>query len=209
MFTSQKSQIVVQTLTPFAVAYAIVCLLLLGKKFSEIAADWENIFAVAFFSVALALLQDLIPRAFKEWLVFWRIRNRLPGHRAFCSSRKWSSVISREEVLDIEIREGLTGRFQDRLFYQLYDRYRDNGSVKHYAFRFLQWRELASFAFISGVVGYIVIGDAEGFFSIDAWKAAGVAAGVTALSIAAARNSSWALIDRVLLAEATEKSRNT
>lgn len=207
MLNSQKSQIVLQTLTPFSVAYAMVCLMILGNPIAEIVNDWEKIFALAFFSVGLALLQDLIPRGFKEWLVFWRIRHRLPGHRAFSPTRRWSSIIDKDEVIDIEIREGLTEKHQDRLFYRLYDNYRDVGSVKHYSFRYLQWRELASLAFISGMVGFIVIGNSAGWLSIAVGKAVGVAAGVTLLSILAARNSSATLIDRVLLAEFTEKSR--
>lgn len=207
MFSSQKSQIVVQTLSPYAVAYAIVCLVLLGNPISELVTDWEKIFALAFFSVGLALLQDLIPRSFKEWLIFWRVKNRLPGHRAFDPSRRWSSVISRDEVVDIEIREELTQKYQDRLFYRIYDKYRESGSVKHYSLRYLQWRELASLAFISGLVGYAFLASVLGWLSIEAGKAVGVAVGVTLLCIAAARNASSALIDRVLLAEATEKAR--
>lgn len=209
MFSSQKSQIVVQTLAPYAVAYAMICLILLGNTFSEIVADWEKILALAFFSVALSLLQDLIPRSFKEWLVFWRMKNRLPGHRAFNRERKWSSIISREEVVDFEAREALGEKYQDRLFYQLYDNYRDVGSVKHYSFRYLQWRELASLSFVSGIVGYSVIADAIGWLSIEAIKALGVALGFTLLSIVAARNSAATLVDRVLLAEYIEKSRTS
>ena len=207
MFNSHKSQIVIQTLTPYAVAYAIFCLVQLGNPLADVLVDWKSLFALTFFSVGLSMLQDLVPKAFKEWLVFFRVTNRLPGHRAFSTNRRWSSVISRDEVLDFETREQLGQKYQDRLFYRIYDEYRDVGSVRHYSFRYLQWRELATIALISGLVGYSAVGLYVGWYSTGAILALAVAAVVMALSIVAARNAANALVDRVLLAEATSKAR--
>lgn len=206
MFTSNKSQIVIQTLAPYSVAYGIFCLILMGSSLSEIVTNWEKIFALAFFSVGISLLQDLVPRGFKEWLVFWRLRERLPGHRAFSKGRRWSSVIAQNEVIDFEIRETLGARFQDRLFYNLYDRYRENGSVKHYSFRYLQWRELATAALVLGIFGYLAVGAAEGWTSRPALQSVGGSLVILIASVFAARNSANSLIDRVLLAESMEKS---
>lgn len=201
MFSSYKSQIVLQSLVPFAIAYGFLCLILVGNMPSEVFSNWEKLAALGFLSVGIALLQDLIPKPFKETLVFWRLRERLPGHRAFVQDRSFSDVLSRDEVVDIDLREGLTPKYQNRLFYQVYDKFRDNGNVTHYSYRYLQWRELATIYFVSTVIGYILVGYGTDWVSWNAILVCAVGICFFISSIFAARSSANLLIDYVLLSE--------
>lgn len=185
-----------------------MCLVLLGNDIGDVISSWEKLFAFTFLSLAISLLQDLIPRSFKEFVVFWRVKNRLPGHRAFSDARAWTSIITKDEVVDFEIRSALGARFQDRLFYRIFENYREVPSVKHYSFRYLQWRELASTSLIASVIGYSAVAASRGWLSIEAFVALGVGVIITICSIMAARNSANELVDRVLLAESMEKSRS-
>lgn len=204
MFNSWKSQIVVQTLAPYALGFSFFCLYLAGVPVIDILENWERLLAIGLLATALAMIQDLVPKALKESLVFWRMSNRLPGHRAFCKGRTFSSVIDREEVVDIGLREALSERTQDRLFYRLYDKYRDKSNVKHYSFRYLQWRELASLAIVCGPIGsYFVYASSEGW-GLRWVPAMIISIIVCFLSIFAARSSSASLIDYVLLSERLE-----
>lgn len=201
-----KSQIELQTIAPFVIAYSILCLILLGNNLSELIANWEKLAVVGAFSVGLSLLQDLIPKSFKEALVFFRLRDRLPGTRAFDPQRRFSSVIEHIEVVDIALRSTLTRRHQDRLFYRIYDKYREKGNVKHYSFRYLQWRELASTSLICAFIGFSAVSYNAGFFSWPSMTALMVGTSICICSIVAARNSSALLIDYVLLAELLDKT---
>lgn len=172
---------------------------------ADIFEDWGKLLALGFLAVAIGLLQDLVPKPAKEWLVFWKCKNRLPGYRAFSKDRKFSSIISRQEVVDISARESLGERYQDRLFYQLYDKFREKGNVQHYSFRYLQWRELAATALIAEFVGGYYIANNVGVFTLEFVKFASVNMVIVISSIFAARGAANLLVDYVLLNERLSK----
>lgn len=201
MFKSLKSQIVVQTLTPYVLAVSIACLWLTGGSVQQLADDLGKLLALGFLAVGIGLLQDLIPKPFKEWLVFWRATNRLPGYRAFNEDRRFSSVISREEVVSIKERSALGSKYQDRVFYSLYDKYRDKGNVAHYSYRYLQWRELATTSLVSQIIATYYISSSRGLFSVEVAQFNLVNTLIVVGSIFAARVSANMLVDYVLLNE--------
>ncbi|WP_172808194.1 hypothetical protein [Croceicoccus mobilis] len=182
-----------------------MCLLLSGKDISQLFSDWQKIIAIGCASVGLSLLLDLIPKSFKEILIFWRIRFRLPSHRAFANGRKFSEILDRNEVVDIAMRSSLGPKYQNRTFYRIYDKFRDVGSVRHYSTRYLQWRELASLSIFLIIIGYIYVGSEGGWASTQAALSLAIGIAITLCSILAARNSSEMLIDYVLLSEAVAK----
>lgn len=206
MFTSFKSQIVVQTLAPFVIVFTTFCLILSGVPFEQIIEDWSKLVAITAMAIGLGLLQDLIPKPVKEALIFWRIRNRRSGHRAFSKERKFSSILRRDEVVDISIRENLAPMYQDRLFYEIYDRFRDKGNVKHSSYRYLQWRELSAVILVSGIIGGVFIGATRGFLSQELLITSASSAILLCLTVLAARNSSENLIDYVLLNERLDQN---
>lgn len=202
---TNKNQIALQTLAPSAIGYAIACLYLVGNPINHIFDQWEKIIAAGFLSVAFSLIQYLIPRPAKEFLVFWRLKERLPGFRSFSYGRKFSNIINRSEVVDIDLRQQLSPADQDRLYYKIYSKYREIGSVQNYAFRYLQWRELASFSIVMGAIGYAFVAVAVGYRSRQAMYAAAIAAFVYFLSVIAARSTANNLVDYVLLNEKISK----
>ena len=83
MQISHKTQAALQFIAPTAMIYMAFGAFLLNGHWPGWAEIKENSLAFAIIGIAAMLVQDLIPKPFKEFLVFWRKSERLPGHRAF------------------------------------------------------------------------------------------------------------------------------
>lgn len=199
---SWKNQIVIKTLVPFSAAYFILCVYRANdSSISTLTDQWQGIVAIGALSFGLALFQDLFPKSLKEILVFQRLSNRLPGHRAFSRDRSWGSAIDWEEVIDVRQRSDLDARGQSRKFYRIYDKYRDVGSVSNSSYRYLQWRELAFLSLVASFLVFVRYGYEFGFSSFLTLELVAYGIVSTALSILAARRASNDLVEYVLLAE--------
>jgi len=107
--------------------------------------DWEALKTTAVMSLLCALAQDLLPRTFKEAVVFLRVRDRIPGHRAFTKLRT-----DRYDLSKITNRATLSAappHEQQRIFYEVYKSHRDDPTVAQYNFRYCAWRDTAALFF--------------------------------------------------------------
>ena len=77
-----KTKIVAMFLVPAVTVYAMAAGYLY-RGFGAAFLDLEALKTAAIMAGLCALAQDILPRSFKEFLVFYRIRDRLPGCRAF------------------------------------------------------------------------------------------------------------------------------
>lgn len=206
---SWKNQIVIKTLVPFVAAYLIICVVRSQTaSLTELMASWQSIVAIGALSFGLALFQDLFPKSLKEILVFWRVRNRVPGFRAFSPRMSYGELLDRDEVLAIEDRQKLSPKMQNRMFYRLYNKCRDSGAVSNSSYRYLQWRELAFLALISSIAVFVIYVRNRGITSLLPWELAGYGLVTVALSVIAARKSANELIGFVLLHEVLESEGN-
>jgi hypothetical protein len=98
--------------------------------------------------VVVFLLTSLLPPHVKAVLVFWRIRDALPGHRAF------SLYAFRDPRIDIESLKKNVGQFpdsprdQNSLWYRLFKKVEGEEAVALAHRQFLLFRDLASISIL-------------------------------------------------------------
>ncbi|KQN32681.1 hypothetical protein [Sphingomonas sp. Leaf38] len=83
MADSLKSGISAKYLVPIVAAYAAAAGLLGLDRITQIQTVLEHAGMAGIAGIAMLVLQEVFPRPIKEALVFWRLRDRLPGCRAF------------------------------------------------------------------------------------------------------------------------------
>lgn len=90
------------------------------------------------------LLLNLLPPSVKATLVFWRVRDVLPGARAF------TSIGRRDERVDLDALEATYGDLptapaeQNRQWYRIYRKHESEPGVRDAHRSYLLYRELAS-----------------------------------------------------------------
>jgi hypothetical protein len=101
------------------------------------------------------ILSGIISSGFKAVVVFWRIKNALPGHRAFTKLapgdvRIDMNVLKKKlNTLPVEPKK------QNTLWFKLYKEYENAITVRHAHKNFLLTRDLATIALIFTVGGSI------------------------------------------------------
>ena len=83
MEISHKTQAALQFLVPTVIIYSIFGAYLLNGEWPTLSFLQEKSAGLAILGIGAMLVQDLIPKPIKEFLVFLRMKNRMPGHRAF------------------------------------------------------------------------------------------------------------------------------
>lgn len=205
MDISQKAKVVIQYLVPVSVGYfALAIFITRGSPLSY--ADINPLAnAAALLSVAAALVQDLVPKPLKEFAVFWRFRERLPGHRAFSHEIESTHRFDVNRILNWNELKNLVSTNQQKIFYRVYKKHRDIPAVYHYSFRYLAWRDTGSMLLILAIVTMalssfkiVQIG------AIPALKISTTCLCFWLLTVLAARQASKELIVQVLCAESME-----
>jgi len=103
------------------------------------------------------VLSGIMPNSFKEVLVFWKVKNRLPGCRAF------SHFATEDPRVNIESLRNKIGKLpkepkeQNRVWYSLYQQYRDDKIIWGSHRDFLLTRDLASLSFLFLVVFSLIL----------------------------------------------------
>lgn len=205
MEISQKAKVVIQYLVPVSVGYfALAIFIARGNALSY--GDISPLAnAAALLSVAAALVQDLVPKPIKEFAVFWRFKDRLPGHRAFADTFEHMHRFDFRRILNWDDLKKLDPINQQRTFYRVYKKHRETPAIYHYSFRYLAWRDTGSMLLILGIVTitlssfqFIQIG------AIPALKISLLCICFWILTVGAARQASKELIVQVLSAESME-----
>jgi len=94
------------------------------------------------------VLSGIIPTSLKEVLVFWKIKDRLPGCRAF------SHFAMKDPRINIKLLVSKVGKFpeepkeQNRVWYSLYQQYSNDDVIWGSHRDFLLARDLASLSFL-------------------------------------------------------------
>lgn len=200
MEISHKTQAAIQFLAPSAIIYVLFGAYLLNNGWPSLSLIEKNSASVAVVGIAAMLAQDLVPKPVKEALVFWRAKNRLPGHKAFTPKFMRDPRIDIENIPNLENLSVASGNVQQREFYRLYKSVADVRSVAHYSQRYIAWRDLSALLMILGFVSVPVL------YSVNSER--GLIAGITLAATAllsflftsfAARNTANELVIQVLL----------
>jgi hypothetical protein len=197
---SQKSQVVVQFLVPVAIGYLLAAVFLLKGAFPTTGQIWDHAAAAGIVAVAATLVQDLVPKPLKETLIFWRLRNRLPGHRCFSARSLSDPRIDRRQIPDVDGLAAQGPAEQNNTWYAQYRKVSERPAVSHYSFRYLAWRDTATLLALLTAISLPLM---LSFGGANGWARAGIMAGGCAflciLSIFAARMASRELIVAVLM----------
>jgi hypothetical protein len=206
---SHKTQAAIQFLAPTAMIYFAVAVFLIDDRWPSWAVVKENSLAFVGIGLAAMLVQDLIPKAAKEVLVFWRLHERLPGHRAFSEIAFQGSNIDRNEIPDFESLRDSESEKQQIEFYKMYRNVGNDSAVSHISQRYIAWRDTTVLLFLLSLITVPVV------YTIDQSKIVHVGLTLSAVSLAcailtaiAAQNSAVALVIQVLSLRTKQESIN-
>ena len=158
---------------------------------------WVRTSAAAVAPVVVLLLTSLLSADAKAVLVFWRIRDTLPGHRAF------SVHALADPRIDIEALRKNVGAFpesprdQNALWYRLYTKVGGEVAVALTHRHFLLFRDLATLSFLLAVLVPTIL------YFLDAamtaiWSALALFAIQYFATAIAARNNGVRMVTNVL-----------
>lgn len=145
-------------------------------------------------SVLVLVFQELIPRSVKEVLVFWRLRERVPGYRAFSTIARRDTRIDLTELAVLLPDRPLSAAEQNALWYRWLKAVEQDPAIADNHRRFLVLRDCAVLLFLLTVVslGGVVLDVYRGLIL------AGVCFGLYLLMAVAARNSAGRLVGNVI-----------
>lgn len=157
MEISHKTQAALQFLAPSAILYTLFGAYLWNGSWPTLSVMQEKSASFAFMGIAAMLVQDLIPKPIKECLVFWRLKDRMPGHRAFNRKALFNPQIDAQRIPNIGELTGAPADLQQREFYKLYKSVAEVRSVAHFSQRYIAWRDLSALLVILGIVSIPVL----------------------------------------------------
>jgi hypothetical protein len=117
-------------------------------------------------AVLIIVLEGLFKNSVKEFLVFWRVKHRLPGHRAFTKVGPSDSRIDMERVKNL-FPDGLPNdpEKQNKEWFRLYRKYQNKLQVFYSHKAFLLTRDLATLTVIFiplSISGHFLLGSGPG-----------------------------------------------
>lgn len=153
--------------------------------------------------IVAVFLNDLLPSNAKASIVFWRLKDALPGHRAF------SEHAEADPRIDIAMLKKKIGEFpqgpreQNTCWYRLYQKHQSNVIISDSHKRFLLFRDSASLTLLILAVAWI----ASALSGVPVGLQV-VVAGVLAVQFLwlaiSARNTGIRLVQNVLALESSD-----
>lgn len=147
-------------------------------------------------------LNDLLPSNAKASIVFWRLKDALPGHRAF------SEHAEADPRIDLAALKQKIGEFpqsprdQNSCWYRLFQKYQSNVIVSDSHKRFLLFRDSSSLTLLVLAIAWIASVLAGAPAGPQATVVGGLAVQFLWLAISA-RNTGIRLVQNVLAVEAS------
>ena len=147
-----KTGINTKYLAPIVVAYATAAGLLGLDRVTQAQSLLQHAGFAGLAGIVMIVLQELFPRSVKEVLVFWRLRDRLPGCRAFTVIAPKDARVDPTDLAVLLPSTPMSPAEQNALWYRLYRTVSDDPSVSHAHKEFLLTRDYA-------VPNYLGVGD--------------------------------------------------
>jgi hypothetical protein len=161
-------------IVPIVIAYAVAYLTFVdGQSFdpSKLLSDSPGKTIVVFVtSMMLPIISGLIPRGLKEWLVFWRVKHRLPGYRAFTKYAHGDYRIFPDDLIQSIGGMPETPQAENSTWYRLYNMHEADDRVRESNRLYLLYREISSYTVLTAIVssaGYVTFGgNINGFLGL-------------------------------------------
>lgn len=199
---SLKSASLVRFILPAVLCYVVA---VTAAAFSQASGPiWQASGVAGAMSLISAGLQDTMPKAWKEFLVFWRKRDRLPGSRAFSVHVHDDPRIPKDFKKKARKWADRDAADQNARWFAMYLTVQNRPPVAHANLRYLGWRDTtAVFAILSILSAVLALfGVVQGRSGL--WLIIGCVVAMILCAIAA-RQSSVALVKNVLSLVAAEK----
>ena len=197
MADSLKKGIGTKYLLPIIAVYAAGASALGVDRDALLQSVLQNLGIAGVAGVALLIFQDLLPRAVKEVLVFWRLRERPPGYRAFSEIAPKDARVDPIELAVLLPRPQLTGTEQNALWYRWLKSVEGDPAVADNHHRFLALRDCAVLLLLLALIsllGAIVLHKELRTGVV----LSGVCFGLYLLAALAARNAAVRLVGNVI-----------
>lgn len=147
----------------------------------------------------LFLLNAIVPQSVKHVLVFWRLRDVLPSHRAFSVHAGRDPRVSVSKLMH-RVREiPYEPRDQQDTWFGFYQRHKADAAVLDAQRPFLIFRDLASLSFSLALIAPLLL-CAYGF-GVASWSALAIFGGQYVLAAIASRQAGERLVCTVLSIE--------
>ena len=116
-------------------------------------------------AIFMIVMEGIFPNGLKEFLVFWRFRDRLPGHRSFSHIAPKDPRINMGKLKRL-YPDGLPTdpKEQNSEWYLLYAQYRDNPKIYNAHKVFLLTRDLTALTVLfipSAIFGHLLLGSSS------------------------------------------------
>jgi len=148
MTDSLKKGIGTKYLLPIVAAYAAAAGLLGFERITQLQSVLTHLGAAGIAGVLLLVLQDLIPRPVKEVLVFWRLRDRVPGCRAFSVVAKRDPRVDPTDLAVLLPASPMTPTEENALWYRWLKSVETDAGIADNHRRFLALRDCAVLLFL-------------------------------------------------------------
>jgi hypothetical protein len=199
---SQKTQIVGQYIIPAAIGYIILGVFLGTGALPNSDAILQKVGGLAAMTLLATLAQDLLPKPLKEAIIFTRVRDRLPGHRAFTPAFEAEDRYDVHRIPGYDTLKQMSPKHQQREFYKVYRKHAEDVRVKHYSHRYLAWRDTSAALLLLALVTVPVLDWIyDAMVSAQAHKLAGITFLGALLATTASRLNANELVKQVLTAE--------
>jgi len=143
MAESLKKGIGTKYLLPIVTFYAAAAGLVGFDRSEVIRSLVEHAGVAGISGIALLVLQDIVPRSWKEAIVFWRLRDRVPGCRAFSVVAKSDQRVNQAELSKLLPATSMSPGEENALWYRwLKEADKDPGICDNHH-RFLALRDSA------------------------------------------------------------------
>jgi hypothetical protein len=103
-------------------------------------------FLIPLLPVAVWLLIDVVPSDIKAVLVFWRLHDVLPGHRAFTHYAAHDSRVDLAALQDKLGELPTDSTKQNAVWFKLYKQVQDNAEILESHKSYLLWRDATAFS---------------------------------------------------------------
>lgn len=150
---------------PAVVTFIIWCFAIYISFLSFPSGFWEKLVStfeefrvedgiiIALSPIIALILNGLVSPGNKARLVFWRLRNALPGHRVFSRLAISDPRIDWENLLRKMVHVPQDPKEQNTKWYSLYRRYSESVRVREAHRSFLLTRDLCSVSFLFAIFG--------------------------------------------------------
>lgn len=116
---------------------------------------YKSIFILILPLISL-ILNGLLPNYIKEFIVFWKFTNRLPGHKAFSKYAKKDSRIDFQNLKDKYSEIESEKLDENRLWYKIYKQYVESPSVWDSQKNYLFMRDITNLTIIFMIIILII-----------------------------------------------------